>query len=53
MSQHLNTLYRSGVLAKRRDGVQIYYRIANAQIVAVCKAVCQQVQDEEPVWVSP
>jgi ArsR family transcriptional regulator len=53
MSQHLNTLYRSGVLDKRRDGVQIYYRIANAQIVAVCKAVCQQVQDEEPVWVSP
>lgn len=53
MSQHLNTLYKAGVLAKRRDGVQIYYRIANAQIVAICKAVCMQVQQETPDWVSP
>ena len=27
MSQHLHTLYRAGVLDRRRDGVQIYYRI--------------------------
>ena len=46
MSQHLNTLYKGGVLAKRRDGVQIYYRIANEQIVTVCKAVCMQVQGD-------
>lgn len=53
MSQHLNTLYKAGVLAKRRDGVQIYYRIANSQIVTVCKAVCYQVQLDTPDWVSP
>ena len=29
MSQHLNTLYKAGVLGKRREGVQIYYRIVN------------------------
>ena len=29
MSQHLNTLYQAGVLGKRREGVQIYYRIVN------------------------
>ena len=45
MSQHLNTLYKAGVLAKQRDGVQIYYRIANEQIVSLCKAVCVQVED--------
>ena len=32
MSQHLNTLYKAGVLAKERNGVQIYYRIANEQV---------------------
>jgi ArsR family transcriptional regulator len=53
MSQHLNTLYKAGVLSKRRDGVQIYYRIANAQVVTVCKAVCQQVQQDTQDWVSP
>ena len=45
MSQHLNTLYKAGVLAKQRDGVQIYYRIANEQIVNLCKAVCGQVEE--------
>ena len=53
MSQHLNTLYKSGVLAKRRDGVQIYYRIANEQVVSVCKAMCLHVQDQSQDWVSP
>lgn len=46
MSQHLNTLYKSGVLAKRREGVQIYYSIANQQIVNLCKAVCAQIEGE-------
>ena len=44
MSQHLNTLYKSGVLSKRREGVQIYYSIANQQIVTLCKAVCAQIE---------
>ena len=42
MSQHLNTLYKSGVLGKRRDGVQIYYRITNERVVSLCRAVCTQ-----------
>ena len=46
MSQHLNTLYKAGVLAKRREGVQIHYRIANEQIVNLCKIVCTQVEAE-------
>lgn len=44
MSQHLNTLYKAGVLAKRREGVQIHYRIANEQIVSLCRVVCMQVE---------
>lgn len=44
MSQHLNTLYKSGILAKRRDGVQIHYRIANEQVVNLCKAMCMQIE---------
>ncbi|MEI7782816.1 MAG: metalloregulator ArsR/SmtB family transcription factor [Betaproteobacteria bacterium] len=43
MSQHLNTLYQAGVVDKRRDGVQIYYRIVNQQVVQLCRAVCTQI----------
>ncbi|MGV3571143.1 MAG: ArsR/SmtB family transcription factor [Ramlibacter sp.] len=46
MSQHLNTLYQAGVLGKRREGVQIFYRIANEQVVKLCRAVCTQVAIE-------
>jgi DNA-binding transcriptional ArsR family regulator len=46
MSQHLNTLYQAGVLGKRRDGVQIYYRIVNDRVVTLCRAVCTQIAIE-------
>ncbi len=43
MSQHLNTLYKAKILGKRRDGVQIYYRIINDGVVTLCRAVCTQI----------
>ena len=43
MSQHLNTLYKAGILGKRRDGVQIFYRIIDQRIVSICEAVCVEV----------
>lgn len=46
MSQHLNTLYQAGVLGKRREGVQIYYRIINDRVVTLCRAVCMQIAIE-------
>ncbi len=46
MSQHLNTLYQAGVVGKRRDGVQIYYRIINQRVVTMCRAVCVQIASE-------
>jgi len=47
MSQQLNVLYRAGVVDKRRDGAQMYYRIADETVVRVCKAVCAQVGTDE------
>jgi ArsR family transcriptional regulator len=46
MSQHLGTLYQSGVIGKRRDGVQIFYRIINDRVVTLCRAVCTQIAIE-------
>lgn len=48
MSQHLNTLYKAGVVDKRREGVQIFYRIVNEKLVDLCRAVCGQVVNESP-----
>ncbi len=46
MSQHLNTLYQAGILGKRREGVQIYYRIVDDRVATLCLAVCAQIADE-------
>lgn len=43
MSQHLNIMYRTGVVGKRRQGAQVFYRIADESAVRVCRAVCTQV----------
>lgn len=47
MSQQLNVLYRAGVVDKRRDGAQMYYRIADETVVRVCKAVCSKVSRDD------
>ena len=49
MSQHLNTLYQAGVIGRRRDGVQIFYRIVNDRVVTLCRAVCTQIAIETDV----
>ncbi len=43
MSQHLTTLYQAGVLGKRREGVQIHYRIINERVANLCRTVCTQI----------
>ena len=49
MSQHLNTLFKAKILGRRRDGVQIYYRIINERVVTLCRAVCTQIAIDSDV----
>ncbi|MBI5276757.1 MAG: helix-turn-helix transcriptional regulator [Burkholderiales bacterium] len=46
MSQHLNVLHNAGIIGRRREGVQIYYRIINDRVVTLCRAVCTQIAIE-------
>ena len=36
LSQHMSVLRSKGVILTRRDGVNIYYRIANPKILQAC-----------------
>ncbi|WP_082497566.1 helix-turn-helix transcriptional regulator [Pseudorhodoferax sp. Leaf267] len=53
LSQHLNVLYRSGLLARRKEGTQVLYRVQSERAVMLCRAVCTQIAIEvdEPVQV--
>lgn len=46
LSQHLNVLYRSGILARRKVGNQVFYRVQSEKAVALCRTVCTQVAIE-------
>ena len=36
LSQHLSIMKNKGILTSRRDGVHIYYRIANPKVIKAC-----------------
>jgi hypothetical protein len=36
-------MYRAGVLTRRKDGNQVYYRVADTSMVEICRTVCNQI----------
>ena len=46
VSKHLAVLVESGMLARRKDGVHVYYRIADDGVFALCDQVCGSLQTQ-------
>lgn len=40
LSRHLAMLYRGGVLARRREGAQVFYRVADPRVSTLRRSVC-------------
>ena len=40
VSRHLQTLVAAHILARRKDGLQVYYRISDPTIPKLCELVC-------------
>lgn len=51
ISRHLNLMHRHGVLARRKEGNQIFYRVSDASMIEICRSVCNRIagQMEEKV----
>jgi ArsR family transcriptional regulator len=50
-SQHLTVMRMRGILKTRRDGTNIYYRIANEKLVSACSLMQEalsQIMDNHP-----
>ena len=43
ISRHLGLMRRHGVLARRREGTQVLYRVADATMVDLCRSVCNRI----------
>ncbi len=44
VSKHLTLLAEAGVLARRKDGNCVYYRIADTDVLALCEQACGSVE---------
>lgn len=43
VSRHLGTMFQAGMLARRREGNQVFYCVADQMFVDLCRTVCMQV----------
>ncbi|MFO1396166.1 MAG: metalloregulator ArsR/SmtB family transcription factor [Burkholderiales bacterium] len=53
VSRHLALLLRAGVVSRRREGNTVYYRVADADFVEICRTVCvriaSRIEDQKPL----
>lgn len=40
LSRHLQTLVETGILSRRKEGLSVFYRIADPSIFKLCDQVC-------------
>lgn len=46
VSRHLTALHRAGILARRKEGVTVYYAIEDEASLEICQTVCARVVEE-------
>ncbi|MBN1403664.1 MAG: winged helix-turn-helix transcriptional regulator [Opitutales bacterium] len=45
VSRHLQTLAREGLLSRRREGLQVFYSVADESVFNMCCAVCGGIRE--------
>jgi DNA-binding transcriptional ArsR family regulator len=46
VSKHLSVLADAGVIARRRDGNHVYYRIVDDGVLGLCRQVCGSLEQQ-------
>jgi DNA-binding transcriptional ArsR family regulator len=46
VSKHLALLAEAGIVARRKDGTHVYYRIADEGVFTLCENVCGSIQQQ-------
>jgi len=45
VSRHLLALHKAGILLRRKEGVTVYYSIADNNTVEMCQSVCAKIAE--------
>lgn len=46
LSKHLQVLHAAGFLTRRKEGVSVYYALADPDVFALCDLVCGRIERE-------
>jgi DNA-binding transcriptional ArsR family regulator len=46
LSKHLQVLHAAGFLTRRKEGVSVYYTLADPDVFALCDLVCGRIERE-------
>lgn len=53
VSRHLSRMHAAGALARRKDGNLVYYRVADPELVELCRSVCIRIaagiEEQQPL----
>jgi len=45
ISKHLGLLLDAGLVARRKEGLNVFYRVADSSIFELCEAVCNSLDE--------
>lgn len=45
VSKHLGVLQQAGLVDRRKDGLRVFYRIADASVFELCEVVCESLHN--------
>src|SRR5215467_5684643 len=45
VSKHLGVLQQAGLVSRRKEGLRVFYRIADPSVFELCEVVCESLHD--------
>ena len=46
VSRHLALMYQAGLLSRRKEGIQVFYKVTDTAFAEICRTVCVRVAAE-------
>ncbi len=46
VSKHLGTMLEAGIVSRRKEGLNAFYRVSDKTIFELCDVVCSQLKDQ-------
>jgi DNA-binding transcriptional ArsR family regulator len=46
VSKHLQSLYAAGFVGRRKEGLYVYYFLADASVLRLCDIMCDRLENE-------